>query len=191
MPDFNTRTRQEPDDQNGPRSLLIVSKVRDLLIAMRLRTLLIGGGIRGILLFVVVALPVGLLILSPKTVTCEANVPSQVEFYCSAPDETEFDETEFVVCKADSRDEVYDGTPCMTPPSSDPLVCTGNYCFGPASISYTWESCRSFQQANGGPECRQTGFLSFLVRKLAFGIWLLYPPFFTQLNIREIPGSTL
>ena len=58
MPDFDTRTRQEPNQPNRPRSLSIASRVRNLLIAMRLRTLLIGGGI---LLFVVVAIPVWLL----------------------------------------------------------------------------------------------------------------------------------
>ena len=180
MPDFDTRARREPEDQNGPRSLSIVSTVRDLLIAMRLRTLLICGGI---LLSVLLALPVGLLILAPETVVCDewqlekaavcGDLDGSVDLNASGTVE---------VCKADSRAEVDSSTPCREPVSSDPLVCTGNHCFPGSSYSEAMKACRTFlQQANNGtpqadnvgPGCRQTGFLSFLVRELAFAIWLL------------------
>jgi hypothetical protein len=169
MPDFDTRTRQEQNQPNRPRSLSIASRVRNLLIAMRLRTLLFGGGI---LLFVVVAVPVGVLIysssgLAAETVTCDQWLLGKTG-ECSSPGASG---GVVEVCKADSRAEVYNGTPCREPPSSDPLVCTGHVCF-PDSFSDPMESCRSFQQANGGPRCRQTGFLSFLVRKLYWAVWL-------------------
>jgi len=78
MPDFDTRKPQGSDEPNSPRiqsianrlsSLLTASKprllsmastVRDSLIANRLRSLLIGG----VLLFVIAAVPVGLLLYS-------------------------------------------------------------------------------------------------------------------------------
>ena len=78
MPDFDTRKQQEPNEPSRHRIALIMDKLRNLSIASkrrillmaralrdslmvnRLRTLLIGG----ILLFVAVAIPVGLLIYS-------------------------------------------------------------------------------------------------------------------------------
>lgn len=79
MPDFDTRRPQKSNDPDKvrisllanklralliatrPRIQLIANRFRSLLIANRLRTLLISGGV---LLFVVAAIPVGLLVYS-------------------------------------------------------------------------------------------------------------------------------
>jgi hypothetical protein len=110
MPDFDTRESQEPNEPNKlralvsatrPRIVLFANRVRSLLIANRLRALLIGGGS---LLFVVVAVPIGLLIYSssglggPATVTCNKEYLSQ-EGECIAPSGG----SESVVCEAESR----------------------------------------------------------------------------------------
>ena len=170
MPDFDTQKPQESDEPNGLRSRSLTNRVRNSLIANRLRTLLIGGGV---LMFVVVAVPVGLLIypysgLAPETVPCDQFILGKMGVCVVASDGYTEE-----VCKADSRAEVDDATPCRVPPSSDPLVCTGHVCF-PDSSSATMEACRSFQQANGGPACRETGFLSVIARKLYWAIWLLF-----------------
>jgi hypothetical protein len=164
MPDFDTRTRQEPNQPNRPRSLSTASRVRNLLIAMRLRTLLIGGGI---LLFVVVAVPVGLLIysssgLAQETVTCDEFELGKLG-ECSAPGEGETVE----VCKAESRAEVYDGTPCRKAPSDTPQFATGSY------LVNTMEECLEIRRQDKAlPRCRTTP--SFL-EKLSFRIWLALP----------------
>jgi hypothetical protein len=107
------------DQPNRTRSLSIASRVRNLLIAMRPRTLLIGGGI---LLFVVVAVPVGLLNYfsserSTATVTCDEFILGKMGD-CVMPDSEPY-----LVCKSVSRDTVEDYTPCkrsyadLPPPS--------------------------------------------------------------------------
>jgi Tol biopolymer transport system component len=55
MPNFDTRTPQEPDEPNELRSRSLTNRVRNPLIATRLRTLLVGGGV---LWFVVAGLSV-------------------------------------------------------------------------------------------------------------------------------------
>jgi hypothetical protein len=78
MPDFNTQKPQKPNEPNKLRIPVIASKFCSLLIATRLRPLLIGGGI---LLFVAVAVPVGLLLYSfgghPEQVTPTPAYPSK------------------------------------------------------------------------------------------------------------------
>jgi hypothetical protein len=175
MPDFDTRTRQEPDEPNGPRNPSIVSRVRDLLIAMRLRTLLIGGGV---FLFVVVAIPVGLLIypysgLAPGTVTCDQFTLGKMG-HCNAP--TEGDTVE--VCKADSRGEVVPElgrTPCRVPPPPGRQFCVTEYnaCYD------TMEDCLSVQAVHqeddvSASRCQRTSFLSVIRGRLAWAIWLLF-----------------
>jgi hypothetical protein len=115
MPDFDTRTRQVPDEPNRHRSLSIASRVRNRLIAVRLRNLLIGGGI---LLYVVVAVPIGLIGysysgLAPETVTCDEFMLGKVGD-CNAPTEGDLVE----VCKADSRVEVESLARCRVAPSN-------------------------------------------------------------------------
>jgi hypothetical protein len=118
MPEFNARTPQEANEPNKLPIVSIANRVRNLLIATRLRTLLIGGGI---LLFVVVAVPVGLLIypssgLAVETVTCDqwllGKTGECVDTGGSGTVEA---------CKADSRAEVDDATPCRVPPWSTVL----------------------------------------------------------------------
>jgi hypothetical protein len=164
MPDFDTRTRQEPDEPDGPRNPSIVSGVRALLIAMRLRTLLIGGGV---LLFVVVAVPVGLIGysysgLAPGTVTCDEFELGKLG-HCYAPGT--WDTVE--VCKAASRNEVNDYTPCRKAPSDTPQFATGSY------LVNTMEECLEIRRQDKSlPRCRKTP--SFL-EKLSFRIWMALP----------------
>jgi hypothetical protein len=173
MPDFDTRTRQAPDEPNRPRSLSIASRVRNRLIAVRLRTLLIGGGI---LLYVVVALPVGLLGYSysgraPKTVACDELALGKLGD-CSAP--TEGDTVE--VCKADSRAEVESLARCrLAPPGRQFCVAeySGNACFD------TVEDCLRLQalaqqDVVSVSRCQRTSFLSVIMGRLAWAIWLLF-----------------
>ncbi len=79
MPDFDTRRPQEQNVPNEPRIGLIANKLRSAFVATRLRVFLIGGGI---LLFVAVAVPVGLLIYSPtfqnSSVAANGNSSSDV-----------------------------------------------------------------------------------------------------------------
>ncbi len=165
MPDFDTQTRQEPNEPNRPRSLSIAGRVRILLIAMRLRTLLIGGGI---LLFVVVAVPVGLLIysssgLATETVTCEQWMLGKTG-ECFAPGEG----TTVEVCKAGGRHLVDSNTPCRQPPSSPPPYCTFSYCVS------TLEECLEIEQAHSLPSQCSPSFLEKLRVKLAWAIWLVF-----------------
>ena len=115
MLDFDTRNPHEPNEPN---------RLRFPLMANKLRALLIGGGI---LLFVVAAVPVGLLIYSSSgpsnrqqavktreedvevagTVTCERWMLGKTGT-CYAPSEGDTAE----VCQAESRYEVDDETPC-------------------------------------------------------------------------------
>ena len=173
MPDFDTRTRQEPNQPNRPRTLSIASRVRNLLIAMRLRTLLFGGGI---LLFVVVAVPVGALIysssgLAAETVTCDQWLLGKTG-ECSSPRASG---VVVEACKADSRAEVYDGTPCREPPPSGREFCLADYyaCYD------TMRDCISAQVVHqedvvSASRCRQTSFLAILVRKLYWAVWLSF-----------------
>ena len=165
MPDFDTRTRQAPDEPNRPRSLSIASRVRNRLIAVRLHSLLIGGGI---LLFEVVAVTVGLIGysysgLAPGTVTCAEFELGKLG-HCSAagPGET------VEVCKAASRNEVNDyNTPCRKAPSDTPQFATDGY------LVNTMEECLEIQRQDKSlPRCRKTP--SFLA-KLSFRIWMALP----------------
>jgi hypothetical protein len=172
MPEFDTRTRREPDEPNGPRSLSIASRVRNLLIAMRLRTLLIGGGI---MFSVVVVLTVGLLIypysgLARETVSCDELSLGKLGD-CSAP--TEGDTVE--VCKADRRAKVESLARCRLPPPPGRQFCVAEYhaCFD------TMEDCLSAQalvqqDVVSASRCQRTSFLSVIRGRLAWSIWLLF-----------------
>jgi hypothetical protein len=139
--DFDTRTPQEPNEPNKLRTLLIATRsrmalitnrvrnhliasrivlitnrVRNHLIAHKRRILVIGGGF----LLLVVGVPIGLRIydttwLGAETVTCDTFTLGKVGS-CSPPDSTSYE-----ICKADSREEVDDDTPCKSYPlhSSD------------------------------------------------------------------------
>ena len=156
MPDFDTRkTPQEPPEPN---------RLRFPLMANKLRALLIGGGI---LLFVVVAVPAGLLIyassgLAAETVTCDQWMLGKTGT-CYAPEEGDTVE----VCKADSRDEVDDETPCRQP--YDPLFCTDGSCYD------TMETCRGYQEAGSGSRCRPPNVLFQLLGEIIWVTWKALP----------------
>jgi hypothetical protein len=124
MPDFDTQTPQEPNEPNKLRThwnatkgriALIATRVRNLVIANRLRTPLI----RGALLLLALALPIGLLIYSYSkgqpapvrtpvgTVTCDRSYLVGARS-CIAP-RTKGDS---VLCKAWSRAQVEDEVSC-------------------------------------------------------------------------------
>ena len=165
MPDFDTRTPQEPNEPNRLPIMSIANRVRNLLIATRLRTLLIGGGT---LLFVVVAVPVGLLIyssivLATETVTCDQWMLGKTG-ECFAPGEGVTAE----VCKAEGRHLVDSNTLCRQPPSSPPPYCTFSYCVS------TLEECLEIEQAHSLPSQCSPSFLEKLRVKLAWAIWLVF-----------------
>jgi hypothetical protein len=124
MPDFDTKTPQEPNEPNKLRThwnatkgriALIATRVRNLVIANRLRTSLIGGA----LLLLALALPIGLLIYSYSkgqpdpvgtpvgTVTCDRSYLVGARS-CIAP-RTKGDS---VLCRARSRAQVEDEVYC-------------------------------------------------------------------------------
>ena len=164
MPDFDTRQPQESDEPNGLRSRSLTNGVRNSLIANRLRNLLIGGGI---LLFAVVAVPFGLIGYSysgmaPGTVTCDEFELGKLG-HCYAPGTGDTVE----VCKAASRNEVNDYTPCRKAPSDTPQFATGSY------LVNTMEECLEIRRQDKSlPRCHTTP--SFL-EKLSFRIWLALP----------------
>jgi hypothetical protein len=160
MPDFDTRTRQEPNQPNRPRSLSIASRVRN----------------GGILLFVVVAVPVGVLIysssgLAAETVTCDQWLLGKTG-ECSSPGASG---VVVEACKADSRAEVYSGTPCREPPPSGRQFCNADYNACYDTIQDCLRSQVVAQEEDvSASRCRQTSFLSFLVRKLYWAVWLSF-----------------
>jgi hypothetical protein len=159
MPDFDTRTRQEPNQPNRPRSLSIASRVRN----------------GGILLFVVVAVPVGVLIysssgLAAETVTCDQWLLGKTG-ECFSPGASG---VVVEACKADSRAEVYDGTPCMVPPLWSTVLQRRLQRLLRYDTGLPPLAGRSSRRGRSASRCRQTSFLSFLVRKLYWAVWLSF-----------------
>jgi hypothetical protein len=145
MPNFATRRPQDSSEANTLRILLICG---------------------GVLSFVLVAVPVGLLLYSSSglaagTVTCEEWRLGKMG-YCVAPQKG----YTAMVCKADSRNKVDDDTPCRYAPSNPPQFSTGSFRVN------TMQECREIQRANSLPRCRQTP--NFLQR-LSTRIWMAFP----------------
>ena len=77
MPDFDTRKPRGHNEPNRVRIQVVANKLRTVLIATRprLRTLLVGGGV---FLFVIVAVPAGLLMYSSGGPTTGGDQPQVV-----------------------------------------------------------------------------------------------------------------
>jgi hypothetical protein len=149
MPEFNTRKPQRPNEPNKLRSPVIASKLRSLVIATRLRALLIGGGI---LLFVVVAVPVGLLLYSfgahPEQVTPTPANPSNVGRSPEKASPRAYTDPDFVGPYDSSANQISCEPGHVVPPGS-PGDADGDGCVPSASSSAS-SSVAAFEAQKAG-----------------------------------------